>query len=144
MFISIDQEGGRVRRITDGVTLFPGAMPAGIAGDKSLAERWGKTIAMELRNMGVNLNFAPVLDVNNNPANPVINTRSFGSDKHVVAELGTAYLKGQQRGGVIAAAKHFPGHGDTDRDSHYTLPVIEHGLERLREIELFPFRQGIK
>ena len=125
MFISIDQEGGRVRRITgQGVTQFPGNMAAGSANDPLLTYRWARILGIQLRRLGVNMNLAPDVDVNNNPDNPVINTRSFGSDPEIVARHGRAYVKGLQKGGVMAVAKHFPGHGDTSADSHKTLPVI--------------------
>jgi beta-N-acetylhexosaminidase len=144
LFISIDQEGGRVARIVSGVTQFPGAMAAGVSGDRDLAYRWGRIVGVELRMTGVNMNLAPVLDVNNNPRNPVINTRSFGSDPGLVADLGAAYIKGIQDSRCIAVGKHFPGHGDTDKDSHLTLPVIRYGMERLSRIELVPFKRAIR
>lgn len=144
LFVSIDQEGGRVIRITEGVTQFPGAMAVGIADDPDLAEKAAEILALELRAMGVNMNFAPVMDVNNNPANPVINTRSFGSDPEAVSKIGSAWIRGQQRGGCVAVAKHFPGHGDTDKDSHVTLPVIRHDMARLRKTELVPFAAAIR
>jgi beta-glucosidase-like glycosyl hydrolase len=143
LFISIDQEGGRVARILSGVTQFPGAMAAGVSGDKDLAYRWGRILGVELRMTGVNMNLAPVLDVNNNPRNPVINTRSLGSDPVLVADLGAAYIKGIQESRCIAVGKHFPGHGDTDKDSHLTLPAIRYGMERLSRIELVPFKRAI-
>jgi len=143
MFVSIDQEGGRVKRIVDGVTLFPGNMAAGIAGDRDLVYRWGQIIGMQLRQLGINMNLAPVLDVNNNPANPVINTRSFGSNSDIVSSLGTAYIDGIQKSGCIAVGKHFPGHGDTNKDSHLTLPVINYDLKRLEKIEFPPFIEAI-
>jgi beta-glucosidase-like glycosyl hydrolase len=143
LFVSVDQEGGRVVRIVSGVTQFPGAMAAGVSGDTDLAYRWGRILGAELCMTGVNMNLAPVLDVNNNPRNPVINTRSFGSDPGLVADLGAAYLEGVQESRCISVGKHFPGHGDTDKDSHLTLPVIRHGMERLRGIELVPFKQAI-
>ncbi len=144
MFISIDQEGGRVKRITHGITQFPGNMAFGVADNESLTYDASRVTGIELRNFGVNMNFAPVLDVNNNPLNPVINTRSFGSDVKVVSQLGSAYIRGLQRSGCIAVGKHFPGHGDTDKDSHLTLPVIKHGIERLVKTELPPFAKAIE
>ena len=143
LFISIDQEGGRVVRIVSGATQFPGAMAAGVSGDRDLVYRWGRILAAELRITGVNMNLAPVLDVNNNPRNPVINTRSFGSDPRQVADLGAAFIRGIRDSRCIAVGKHFPGHGDTDKDSHLTLPVIRYGMERLSRIELVPFKRAI-
>ncbi len=144
MFVSTDQEGGRVIRIKKGVTPFPGNLAAGISGKFEDIEKMAAVTGMELRMQGVNMNLAPVLDVNNNPANPVINSRSFGSDPHVVAKAGAAYIKGLQDSRCIAVGKHFPGHGDTESDSHHVLPVINHDMERLRDIELRPFTEAVK
>jgi beta-glucosidase-like glycosyl hydrolase len=143
LFVSIDQEGGRVVRITSGVTQFPGNMAAGIGRDCSLTYLWGRILGLELRRCGINMNLSPVLDVNNNPFNPVINTRSFGSDPRVVASLGTCYIRGLQESGCMAVGKHFPGHGDTNLDSHSTLPVILSNMRRLEKIELYPFTEAI-
>jgi beta-glucosidase-like glycosyl hydrolase len=143
LFVSLDQEGGRVIRIGSGVTQFPGNMAAGISGDCGLIFKWGRVLGLELRNTGINMNLAPVLDVNNNPFNPVINTRSFGSDPRVVAELGSCYIKGLQKSRCLAVGKHFPGHGDTNVDSHTALPVIRSSMKRLKLIELSPFREAI-
>ncbi len=142
LFISIDQEGGRVWRIVDGVTQFPGNMAMGACGDPELVRKAALVLGMQLRALGVNMNLAPVLDVNNNPLNPVINTRSFGSSPLSVAMLGVAYILGIQQAYCIAVAKHFPGHGDTGDDSHVTLPVIRYGLERLMSVEFTPFREA--
>jgi beta-glucosidase-like glycosyl hydrolase len=142
LFISIDQEGGRVVRIVSGVTQFPGNMAAGVSADDDLAYRWGRALGIELRLLGVNMNLAPVLDVNNNPRNPVINTRSFGSDPRLVSDLGAAYIRGVQDSRCIAVGKHFPGHGDTDTDSHLALPVIRYDIDRLSRIELVPFEKA--
>lgn len=143
LLVSIDQEGGRVRRITDGVTQFPGAMASGICNDKELQYISAKTIAVQLRYLGINMNLAPDIDINSNPDNPVINTRAFGSDLETVKNMGTAYIKGLQSGGVMAVAKHFPGHGDTAKDSHKTLPVITHDIEYLLKNDLVPFKSAI-
>ncbi len=143
LFVSLDQEGGRVKRIIDGVTQFPGNMAAGIAGDPELAYQWARIIGMQLRLLGVNMDLAPVLDVNNNPANPVINTRSFGSDPALVALLGSSFIRGLQDAFCIAVGKHFPGHGDTNLDSHRTLPSIGYDLARLRALELVPFIRAV-
>lgn len=142
LLIAIDQEGGNVSRIPDG-TNMPGNMALGAIGDEKLAYQVGYTIGRELKALGINLNFAPVLDVNINPANPVIGVRSFGDASRLVANLGVQYAKGLQEAGVGAVAKHFPGHGDTDVDSHLGLPSLPHDLDRLEEVELKPFRQAI-
>ncbi len=126
-----------------GATNFPRAMAFGAAGDPRLAFEAGRITAVEARAIGVHVNFAPVVDVNNNPRNPVINTRSFGEDPAAVGRLAAAYVEGLAAGGMLAAIKHFPGHGDTDVDSHLALPVIRHPRERLEAIELPPFRAGI-
>ncbi len=143
LFVSMDQEGGRVMRIMDGATQFPGAMAMGVADDEELVKTSAKILGMQLRQIGVNMNLAPVLDVNNNPKNPVINTRSFGSSAVVVSRMGVAYFTGLQGSLCIAVGKHFPGHGDTSDDSHLTLPVIPYALARLMDIELVPFREAI-
>jgi beta-glucosidase-like glycosyl hydrolase len=144
LFVSIDQEGGRVVRITSGVTQFPGNMAAGVGKDCGLVRRWGRTLGLELRMTGVNMNLAPVLDVNNNPFNPVINTRSFGPDPGEVAGMGACYIRGLQESRCMAVAKHFPGHGDTHQDSHRTLPVILRDMKRLETVELVPFKKAIE
>lgn len=144
LFIAVDQEGGAVARLTEGVTVFPGNMALGATGSDELARLNAAVIARELRILGINFNFAPVVDVNNNPANPVIGVRSFGSDPQEVARLGRAMVDPYRQEKVIATAKHFPGHGDTDVDSHYGLPLIPYKLSRLRELELFPFRAMIE
>jgi beta-glucosidase-like glycosyl hydrolase len=137
-----DFEAGVGFRIM-GATAFPRAMAFGAARDEKLAFEAGRVTAEEARALGVHVNFAPVVDVNNNPRNPVINTRSFGEDPALVAQLATAYLRGLQSAGVLATLKHFPGHGDTDVDSHLGLPIIKHPRERLDRVELPPFRAGI-
>jgi len=143
LFIAVDQEGGAIVRVRD-ATLFPGNMALGAAQDADLAYRVALHTARELRAMGVNVNFAPVLDVNVNPKNPVIGVRSFGEDPKLVARLGTAVIRGLQDGGVLATAKHFPGHGDTDVDSHVALPTVPHGRDRLEQVELLPFRAAVQ
>lgn len=143
LFISIDQEGGKVVRIRDGVTPLPSLMAIGATGSDALAEQVGRIVGAELAVLGVNMNAAPVMDVNNNPNNPVIGIRSFGEDPALVANFGTAFMRGMQASSVLATAKHFPGHGDTDVDSHLALPTIVHSRERLDEIELVPFRAAI-
>ncbi|MBY6035070.1 beta-N-acetylhexosaminidase [Fictibacillus nanhaiensis] len=142
LLLSIDQEGGIVTRLQSG-TDFPGNMALGATRSAELAESVGHAIGSELESLGINMNLAPVLDVNNNPDNPVIGVRSFGEDPKLVAELGTAYTKGLQNAGMAATAKHFPGHGDTAVDSHLGLPSVPHEKERLLEVELYPFQQAM-
>ena len=143
LLISIDQEGGRVVRLTH-ITQFPGAMAMGQAGEAALARAVGFTTAAELKDFGFNLVLAPVLDINNNPSNPVINTRSYGSNTSTVTEMGLAYMEGVQTAGSIPVIKHFPGHGDTTVDSHHDLPTISKTLEELRNQELIPFKKAIE
>ncbi len=126
-----------------GATLFPSPMALGAAGDEGLAWEMGRVTAVEARAVGVHLPFAPVLDVNNNPDNPVIATRSFGEDPAEVARLGSAFVRGLQEHGAVATGKHFPGHGDTGVDSHVDLPVIRVDRERLDRVELRPFREAV-
>jgi len=140
LFVSIDQEGGTICRLTQGVTVFPGNMALGAGGSRELAERSAAVTARELRSLGINMNFAPVVDVNSNPANPVIGVRSFGSSPEEVARLGLAFIAPYRADGVICVAKHFPGHGDTDVDSHIGLPIVRHDRAALESIELYPFR----
>jgi len=143
LMISTDQEGGMVSRLVGG-THFPGNMILGATRNVRLAKRDGQAIARQLKAVGINMDFAPVLDVNNNPLNLVIGARSFGGDPLLVANLGVAFIKGMQAEGVITCAKHFPGHGDTAINSHLDLPVIKHGKEYLEKVELYPFKQAIK
>jgi beta-N-acetylhexosaminidase len=143
LFIGIDQEGGWVIRLREGATVLPGNMALGATNSTALAERAGEITAIELASVGVNLNFAPVVDVNNNPQNPVIDRRSFGESPELVSRLGVAYLRGLQHNGVLATAKHFPGHGDTTVDSHFDLPTVNHDRERIHNLELRPFRAAI-
>ncbi|MGW7161223.1 glycoside hydrolase family 3 N-terminal domain-containing protein [Paenibacillus taichungensis] len=143
LFLSIDQEGGVVKRIPGGTNL-PGQMALGATGDTALAEAAGQLTGEELKALGIQINFAPVLDINSNPDNPIIGIRSFGSDADLVTRLGLATIKGLQQSGVIAAVKHFPGHGDTTVDSHLGMPVLTHNRARLDAVELKPFRDAIE
>ncbi|WP_059103018.1 beta-N-acetylhexosaminidase [Shouchella shacheensis] len=143
LMVTADQEGGRVIRIEKDTTIFPGSMALGATRSEDLAYEAGQVTGTELQAMGINANLAPSLDVNNNPDNPVIGVRSFGEDPDLVADLGTANIQGFQEAGVLATAKHFPGHGDTDVDSHIGLPSIPYDMERLREVELVPFKRAI-
>lgn len=142
LFLGIDQEGGVVKRIPGGTNL-PGQMALGATGDAALAETAGRLTGEELMALGLQVNFAPVLDINSNPDNPIIGMRSFSSDADLVSRLGMATIKGLHQSGVIAAVKHFPGHGDTTVDSHLGMPVLTHNRERLDAVELKPFRAAI-
>ncbi|WP_372008210.1 beta-N-acetylhexosaminidase [Paenibacillus chitinolyticus] len=144
LLISIDQEGGMVARIHEGIACMPGSMAIGATRDVQAAYETARISGVELRAMGINLNFAPCLDINNNPMNPVIGVRSFGETAEIVGELGAAAVKGYQAAGVAPTIKHFPGHGDTHSDSHHALPMIPHDLERLRELEFAPFVKAIQ
>ncbi len=147
MFITIDGEWGLGMRMRGTAMSFPRQMTLGAIQDNTLIYRMGAEIAKHCKRVGVNFNFAPDADVNNNAANPVIGFRSFGEDPYNVAAKAYQYMLGMQDNGVMASAKHFPGHGDTDTDSHYDLPLISHDIARLDSIELFPFkiliRQGV-
>ena len=143
-FISIDQEGGMVTRIMDGATFCPGNMTLTATNNSENAYAIGKIMGDELTHLGINMNLAPSLDVNNNPDNPVIGVRSYSDDPKKVSEYGNKYIKGLQEKGVIATAKHFPGHGDTNVDSHLGLPMITHTLKELEKVELVPFKSAIK
>lgn len=142
MFIAIDGEWGLSMRLSQTVS-FPYQMALGGMENNELIYQMGRQVGKHCRRMGIHINFAPVIDINNNPANPVINYRSFGEDRQNVAQKGWAYAKGMQDERVIACAKHFPGHGDTDTDSHLDLPVIKHNRKRLDSLEMYPFRQLI-
>ncbi|MCY7800113.1 glycoside hydrolase family 3 protein [Bacillus haynesii] len=142
LFITIDQEGGIVTRLESGTNL-PGNMAVGASSSSKNAFRSGKIIGKELVSLGINVNFSPVLDVNNNPDNPVIGVRSFSSKPELTSKLGIQMMKGLQDEPMIATAKHFPGHGDTAVDSHYGLPLVPHDEKRLRSVELAPFQKAI-
>jgi beta-N-acetylhexosaminidase len=142
LLIAMDAEWGLGMRL-DSTISYPRQMTLGAIADDRLVERFGEEVARQMRRMGMHVNFAPVVDVNSNPANPVIGTRSFGEDKYNVSRKGVAYANGMQKHKVLACAKHFPGHGDTDTDSHHTLPFIRHDYARIDSLELYPFRQLI-
>ena len=144
LFISTDQEGGRVVRVKKGVTEFPGAMALGQTGNEKYAYDVGFITSYQLNRLGINLLLAPSLDINNNPDNPVINTRSFGSDLDTVNTIATSYEKGARDGGALPVIKHFPGHGDTNVDSHLGLPIIDKDLEQILNFELIPFQKAIE
>ena len=143
LLISIDQEGGLVSRLTKGLPGMPGPASLGATGRPGLTEEVSRAIGIQLRAAGINMNLAPVLDVNDNPANPVIGVRSFGGDPDVVVPHGCAAVRGYLSSGVCPVGKHFPGHGNTSVDSHLDLPVLDHGIERLEEVELAPFRAAV-
>ncbi|MDR0844361.1 MAG: serine hydrolase [Tannerella sp.] len=142
LFIALDGEWGLSMRLS-GTTRFPKNMMLGAVENTALIEAYGKEVGRQCREMGIHINFAPVLDVNSNVDNPVIGSRSFGEDPDVVAEKGIAYAQGLESMNVLSVAKHFPGHGDTSEDSHYTLPTVYHPMEVLDSIELLPFRKYI-
>ena len=142
--ITMDHEGGTVQRITDAANVGTNAaFGARRPSDRAACER-GLTHARQLRSMGFTMNLAPVLDVNNNPANPVIGSRSYGADAELVARLGSAYVRGLQGGGIAAVGKHFPGHGNTSVDSHLELPILPQTEAQLEQVELVPFRRVIE
>ncbi len=143
LFIAIDQEGGKVSRFQRGATIFPGNMALGATQSEPLALKAGKITGIELSVMGINLNLAPVLDVNTNPKNPAIGIRSYGESPQLVSQLGAAYIRGLQTQDVLATAKHFPGHGDANADSYKKLPLVTKNQKTLNKVELLPFRKAI-
>ncbi|MFC2137579.1 glycoside hydrolase family 3 N-terminal domain-containing protein [Bacteroidota bacterium] len=143
LLIAMDAEWGLSMRL-DSTIKYPEQMMLGAIQDNHLIYDMGKDIALQMKRMGVHINFAPVIDVNNNPQNPVISSRSFGENKYNVTYKGLAYMLGMQDNRILATGKHFPGHGDTDTDSHYGLPVINHSFERMDSIELYPFKELIQ
>ena len=143
-FISADQEGGMVSRITEGAALFSGAMALSAGADLQQARQVGKNCGEMLRAMGINVNFAPVLDVNIEPMNPIIGNRSYGDDPQRVADVGCAVMEGMVEGGVIATLKHYPGHGNVNTDSHLDLPVNHTDPAVLEKTEFLPFQQAFR
>jgi beta-N-acetylhexosaminidase len=143
LWISVDQEGGRVARLKRPFTEWPPALTLGRAGSVALVERFAMALAAELAAVGINLDYAPVLDVHTNPANPVIGDRALATTPAVAASLGAAFIRAFQKAGVAACGKHFPGHGDTSTDSHEELPVLDHDWRRFDAVELVPFREAI-
>lgn len=140
LFIGIDAEWGLAMRL-DSVNRFPWNMTLGAIQDLKMIERVGVEYGKQSRRMGVHFNFAPVLDINTNPRNPIIGNRSFGEDKNNVTDRALALMKGIQREGVLATGKHFPGHGDTETDSHHTLPTVNFSRERLNDVEFYPYKK---
>ncbi len=143
LLIATDQEGGQLTAMGEGTTQFAGNMALGATRDPALARRVGQALGRELAAMGVNVNYAPVLDLNTNPRNPSLGIRAFGDDPALAATLGAALVEGMQSSGVAATLKHFPGKGEAAVDSHYKMPVIAHSRERLDAVEFPPFRAGI-
>ncbi len=144
LFISVDQEGGRVARLGEPFTRFPPMSCLGQADSDEMAYRFGLGMGKELRAVGINMDYAPVLDVHSNPENPIIGLRALDTDPEKVARLGAELIRGFYDAGVIAVGKHFPGHGDTSQDSHLTLPQVARTLESLEQTELPPFAHAIE
>jgi beta-N-acetylhexosaminidase len=143
LWVSVDQEGGRVARLKAPFTEWPPMATLGRSGDPALAERFARALGAELRAVGVSLDYAPVLDIHTNPKNPVIGDRALADEAELVSTLGSVIIRALQGEGVAACGKHFPGHGDTSTDSHLELPLVEHPPDRLRAIEFAPFRAAI-
>ncbi|HEX7138824.1 MAG TPA: beta-N-acetylhexosaminidase [Vicinamibacterales bacterium] len=143
-WVSVDQEGGRVARLKSPFTEWPPMATLGRAADVTLAERFARALAAELRAVGITLDYAPVLDIHTNPKNPVIGDRAFSQTAREVARLGCTIVRTLQAEGIAACGKHFPGHGDTSTDSHHELPVVEHPPERLRDTEFVPFAAAVE
>jgi beta-N-acetylhexosaminidase len=143
LFVAADQEGWPIWRLPPGATVFPSNMALGATYSTEDAQLMARVMATEMRALGINMNLAPVMDVNSNPANPIIGIRSLGSSPELVSRLGTAMIETYQSNDIVATAKHFPGHGDTSVDSHLALPLLDHDLERLEAVELPPFQAAI-
>jgi beta-N-acetylhexosaminidase len=144
LWVSTDQEGGRVARLKTPFTVWPPMLTLGRSGDVRLAERFARALAAELKAVGISLDFTPVLDILTNPKNPVIGDRALAERAEDVARLGAAIIRTLQGEGIAACGKHFPGHGDTSVDSHHELPVVEHPPDRIEQVELVPFRAAIE
>jgi beta-N-acetylhexosaminidase len=143
LFMSVDEEGGKVSRMPPTLKKIPSAKKVGDTKNEQLATQIGNVIGDQLHSFGLNMDYAPVLDVNSNPQNPVIGDRAYGNETNIVSQMGIAVMKGLQQRNIIPVVKHFPGHGDTSVDSHIGLPIVNHNIERLRELELVPFKQAI-
>ena len=144
LVIGVDQEGGRVARLGPPWTVWPPLRALGKIGSDEMARRMGQALAAECRSCGINCDFIPNLDVDTNPDNPIIGNRSFGTDTDLVGRLGAAMIRGLQAGKVIGSAKHFPGHGDTETDSHLELPIVPLPRRRLYDVEIRPFKKAIE
>lgn len=143
LFISVDEEGGVVSRVPEEFVKLPSSGYIGQFNDENLSYNVGKIIAKELNSLGFNMDFAPVLDIDSNPNNTVIGERAFGNNSEIVSRLGIKTMEGIKDGKIIPVAKHFPGHGDTDVDSHYGLPIVKKTLEELENLEFIPFKNAI-
>jgi beta-N-acetylhexosaminidase len=143
LWVSTDQEGGRVARLKSPFTVWPPMLTLGRSGDETLAARFARALAAELRAVGISLDYTPVLDILTNSRNPVIGDRALAERAEDVAKLGTVIIRTLQEEGIAACGKHFPGHGDTSTDSHHELPIVEHPPDRLERVELVPFRAAI-
>ena len=144
LWISVDQEGGRVARLRRPFTEWPPMITLGRSGDDTLTVKFARAMAAELKAVGINLDYTPVLDVHTNPKNPVIGDRAYSERADDVARLGALMIQTLQAEGVAACGKHFPGHGDTSTDSHFELPIVDQSPERLQAVELVPFRAGVQ
>lgn len=144
LFISIDEEGGRVSRLPDDVEKFPSAFTIGLINDQQIAYENGKEIGYTLKRLGINLDYAPVLDIYSNENNTVIGDRAFSTEESIVSTMGIATMEGIEDADIIPVVKHFPGHGDTEVDSHYGLPIVYKTLEELRNFEFIPFVKAIE
>ena len=144
LWVSVDQEGGRVARLKAPFTVWPPMVTLGRSGDEGLAARFARALAAELKAVGISLDYTPVLDIRTNPGNTVIGDRALAERADDVARLGRVIIETLQAEGVAACGKHFPGHGDTSTDSHFELPLIEHPPDRLRAIEFTPFRAAVE
>jgi beta-N-acetylhexosaminidase len=143
LWVSVDQEGGRVARLRSPFTIWPAMQTLGRSGDEQLAARFAKALAVELQAVGITLDYTPVLDIRTNPNNPAIGDRALAEKPSDVARLGRIIIETLQNAGIAACGKHFPGHGDTSTDSHFELPLIEHPPDRLDAVELVPFKEAI-
>ena len=144
LWVSVDQEGGRVARLKTPFTVWPPMMTLGRSGDEKLAERFARALAAELTAVGISMDYTPVLDILTNEKNPVIGDRALATTAEQVARLGAMIIRTLQDKGIAACGKHFPGHGDTSVDSHFELPLIEHPPDRIDRVELVPFRAAIE
>jgi beta-N-acetylhexosaminidase len=141
LFISIDQEGGEITRLTNGFSIFPNNKTLGITNNPEFAKDVAFAMGQELQAVGINMNLAPVVDINNNPKNPIIGSRSFSDNSQTVVNFGKKALEGYKKAKIIATLKHFPGHGDVEEDSHISLPMVSKSLEDLKKIDLLPFEE---
>ena len=144
LWVSVDQEGGRVARLKTPFTVWPPMITLGRSGEEQLVERFARALAAELKAVGISLDYTPVLDIHTNPKNPVIGDRALAETPEAVARLGSVMIRTLQAAGIAACGKHFPGHGDTSTDSHFELPLIEHPPDRIDRVELVPFRAAIE